>query len=204
MENIDEYQSELGERATKIVFESFYNLRLRKVPKKKGQRTPDYEIIDEDGNTVAVSEVKSFVDIIGPTDPKKKIDYEKFAEISKARDRNHRSKLRKQHGKALSQLAGYTNIPTLVIFVSFDMTDYIDMAQVLQEHKDLYPDSKMADAYILMKVHQGIIPSNTFDIKEMIRLMHNNEIGENFGHEYLSLNEAWRRSGALPITFRLD
>jgi hypothetical protein len=42
MGNLEKYQSELGEKATKILLESWYALTLRKVPEVKGTRTPDF------------------------------------------------------------------------------------------------------------------------------------------------------------------
>lgn len=200
MKKLEEYQSLLGERAAKIVLENLYNLRLDKIPKKKGQKTPDYELIDSQKNiAIAVCEVKSTVDVINPTDAGKTLNHESLSTISKARDRNHRGKLMQHHGKAISQFVEYPNAPTVVIFVSFDMTDPVDMARVLQEYKDLYSGSKMADTYILMKVDQPIIPANSFDLKEM-QLRHISETGKEFGQKYLSSSEG----RLLPITFRLS
>ena len=123
--------------------------------------------------------------------------------LSISRDRNHRSKLRKHHSKAISQLAGYSDLPTMVIFVSFDMTDYIDMGQVLQEHHDLFPEHPMADCYMLIKIHQNISPSKEFDVRETVKIMHNTEKGKDFAEKYLSLSEALQKAGTLPMTFKI-
>src|SRR5579871_6847471 len=104
MEKLEEYQSDLGERATRIIIKKLFNFELRKVPQKKNQRTPDYEIIDNDKNIVAICEVKSSVDSPGLDNSGKSLSLEEFNVISQKRDRNHRSKLNKHNNKAMSQL----------------------------------------------------------------------------------------------------
>lgn len=202
-ETYEEYQSRVGESATRIVLGKIGNLRLVKIPEKKGQRTPDYEIQDSNGEVVAFCEVKSLVDSI-TEDSRADISYEELAELSKKRDKNHRSKLKRHLASATSQLEGYTHLPTFVAFVSFDMTDYIDMGQVLEEHKELFPDAPIPDSFILMKVHQSISPSDTFDITETIRILHNSDRGKEFGEKHLVSPEAIGRVGLLPLTFKLD
>lgn len=200
---IDQYQSELGEIAVKKVFESFYNIKLRKVSSKSGSKIPDFEILNPKGEIIAVCEVKSLVDVLEPLDLNEEIDLEALSEKSQKRDRNHRSKLREHHAKALSQLTGYPNIPKLIVFVSFDMTDHIDMLQVLQEFMELYPNSPMADLYTIMKVHQSIVPSDNFEIKYTIDRRYTTESGKNFGDNFLSVEEALERVGKLPVTFSI-
>ena len=202
MENLEKYQSELGEKAIKIVLESWYALTLRKMPETKGIKTPDYEILNGVGEVIAIGEVKSLVDANVPTfNPA--TSYKELTEISKNRDKNHRSKLQRHHGKAMSQLSNHCDLPTLIIFASFDMTDDIDMDIVLQEHQVLYPSAAMADLYLLIRIHQSVIPSDTFEIRYTAQLRHSTKLGDEFGHRYFSLNEAWRNDGALPATFRV-
>jgi hypothetical protein len=202
MWSIEAYQSELGEKAIKIVIEQWYALKLRKVPQVKGLKTPDYEILTLGGKVIAMGEVKSCVDANVPVfDPV--ASHEEVAQNSTRRDRNHRSKLEKHHGKAISQLANHRGLPTIVIFVSFDMTDGMDMAMVLQEHQTLYPSAPMADLYLLVKIHQSVMPSDTFEITNTAQLMHTTKLGEDFGHQYLSLSEAWQNGGTLPATFNI-
>lgn len=198
-----EYQSRIGEAATRIVLGKIGNLQLVKIPEKKGQRTPDYEIRDANGEAVAYCEVKSLVDSI-TDDSRADISYEELAELSKKRDKNHRSKLKRHLGSAIAQLKGYNHLPTFVAFVSFDMTDYIDMGQVLEEHKELHPDDTIPDSFILMKVHQSISPSETFDITETIRILHNSDKGKEFGENHFVSPDAIKRVGLLPLTFRLE
>lgn len=202
MREIEIYQSELGEKALKIVLEHWYALKLEQVPKIKNRETPDYKIIDGAGDIIAVCEVKSCVDAnvqtYNPT-----MSREELAEVSKKKDRNHRSKLQRHHSKAMAQLVGYHTLPTLVVFVSFDMTDHIDMDIFLQDHQTLYPSAAMADLYLLLKIHQDIIPSDKFEIRYMIQLRHSTKLGENFGHRHLSLEEALHNGGFLPATFEL-
>jgi hypothetical protein len=62
----------------------------------------------------------------------------------------------------------------------------------------------MADLYLLIKIHQNIIPSDTFSVKYTAQLMHTTKVGEDFGHEYLSLGEAWQNGGILPATFHVE
>jgi len=203
MDNLEIYQSELGEKAAKLILEHLYDLTLRKIPKVKGKETPDYEILNSAGNIVAVAEVKTCVDTIRPHENDPSLTSEELARISKGRDRNHRSKLRKHHGKALSQLKGFGDLTTIVIFISLDMTDHIDMDMVLQEHQDLYPETVLADLYLLAKIHQGIIGSNTFDITQTAQLRSSNEKGNEFGKKNMSLSESLRKGGVLPISFSL-
>lgn len=202
MEYLEKYQSELGEKAIKIVLESWYALTLRKVPRAKGVKTPDYEILNKAKEVIAIGEVKSLVDANVPTyNPA--TSYEDDVEISKKRDKNHRSKLQTHHGKAMSQLANRRDLPTLVIFTSFDMTDDIDMDMVLQDYQTLYPSAPMADLYLLIRIHQGVIPSDTFEIRYTAQLRHSTKLGDDFGHRYLSLGEAWKSGGVLPATFHI-
>ena len=163
-------------------------------------RTPDYEVLNRAGGVIAICEVKSCVDANVPNyNPKS--SYEELAEISKKRDRSHRSKLERHHGKAMSQLINHKSLPTLIVFVSFDMTDEIDMAIFLQNYEKLYSATEMADLYLLIKIHQDIIPSDIFSVKYMAQLMHTTKVGEDFGYRYLSLEEAWQNGGVLPATF---
>lgn len=199
---VEQYQSELGEKAAKIVLEKMHGFRMEKVPEKKGKKSYDYIIKDHSRGVIAVCEVKSLVDTTRPIDFATDLSSEKEAELSKARDRNHRSKLMRHHDKAVSQLDG-SGVPTLVIFVSFDMTDYIDMGQVLQDYKELYPASPMADFYFLMKIYQGIIPSNTFDIKYTPMILWNTNVGRECAEKYFSLITAVKNAGMLPITFKI-
>ena len=185
MWNIEQYQGELGEKAIKVILERWYAISLRKLPKIKGIKTPDYAFADSAGNVIAIGEVKSCVDANIPVyDPN--ASQENIAEASKKRDRNHRSKLENHHGKAISQLAQYTDLPTLIIFASFDMTDGMDMAMVLQSYQELYPSAPMADLYLLIRIHQSVIPSDIFEITHTAQLMHTTKMGDEFGHQYLS------------------
>jgi hypothetical protein len=200
MEKLEQYQSELGEKAIKIVLERWYALTLKKVSEVKDTRTPDYEVLNSAGEVIAICEVKSCVDANVPT-YNSETSYEELAAISKKRDRNHRSKLERHHGKAMSQLVNHQGLPTLVVFVSFDMTDGMDMAMFLQDYEELYSSVEMADLYLLIRIHQDIIPSDTFSVKYTAQLMHTTKAGEDFGHQYLSLGEAWKNGGILPATF---
>ncbi|MDO8515651.1 MAG: hypothetical protein Q7S28_00175 [bacterium] len=203
MKQLETLQSELGEKVPKIVLGKFYNLTLVKIPLAKNRKTPDYKIFNNT-ELIAISEVKSCVSIIGPADINLETSYEEIAEISKKRDKNHRSKLGKHHDKALSQLPNDQNLPTVIIFVSFDMTDYIDMGMMLQDHKETYPSASMADVYVLIKIHQGIIPSNNFEIKETIRVMYNTEAGRYFSEKYFPLIPALQNAGTLPLVFTAE
>jgi len=201
MDDIEKYQSQLGENAIKIIIERWFALTLRKVPERKGVRTPDYEIFDAKGELIAICEVKSCVDANVPTyDPGQ--SYEELSEISRKKDRNHRSKVEAHHRKAISQIANHRNLPTLMAFMSFDMTDYIDLANVLEDSLTVFPDDPLADLYLLIKVHQDVVPSDVFTITTTPQLLYSNERGELFGHQYLSLEEALRNGGLLPATFR--
>jgi hypothetical protein len=203
MEKIEKYQSELGEKAIKIVLERWYALKLKKVSEQKNLKTPDYEITDAAGVVVAACEVKSCVDANVPVyNPD--VSIEELSEISKKRDRNHRSKLQRHHAKAISQLKAYRTLPTLIIFVSFDMTDHIDMDIILQEYELLHPLAPMADLYLLLKIYQHVIPSDQFVIEDTPQLRYSTELGESLGRKYLSLEEALRNNGMLPATFRLE
>lgn len=84
------------------------------------------------------------------------------------------------------------------------MTDYIDMGQVLEEHKELYPDDPIPDSFILMKIHQDRKPLDSFEIKETIRILQNSDRGKMFGEKYLVSPETIPRVGVLPITFHLE
>ncbi len=59
MEKLEQYQSELGEKAIKIVLERWYALTLKKVLEVKDTRTPDYEVLNSAGEVIAICEVKS-------------------------------------------------------------------------------------------------------------------------------------------------
>jgi hypothetical protein len=201
MDSLEFYQSELGEKAAKLLLEHLYSLQLQKIPKIKGKETPDYEILSMKGEVVAVAEVKTCVDTIHPHDNDPSLTPEELSEISKKRDRNHRSKLRKHHDKALSQLRGRGDLPTMVIFISFDMTDHIDMDMVLQEHTELYPETALADLYLLIKIHQEIVRSDNFEVNQTAQLRHSNDKGRAFGENKMSLNEALSKGGVLPIRF---
>ncbi len=204
--SIEEYQSTLGELVPKKVFETLFRLNLEKIAENSGQSTPDYSVIDESGNIIAICEVKSLVQTSSQTDSSLGTslkELERSAELSKKRDKNHRDKVRRHHPTAMSQLLPHSNLPTILIFVSFDMTDHIDMLQVLGEHKELHPDAFMADLYILVKVHQNILPSNEFEVKETINTAFNTECGEAFSKKYLSTEISLQNAGALPLTFKI-
>jgi hypothetical protein len=203
MEKLVKYQNDLGEKASEILFENAYNLKLKKIPRKKNYKTPDYEIKDSNGKIIAICEIKSCIDSSTAESVDFEISGDDLLEISKHRERNYKSKLERHHNKAMSQLSSYPDIPILIIFVSFDMTDYIDMHRMLQEDKELYPMSQMADAYLIMKVHQGLIPSDVFEIKDVIRMAYSNKRGEVFLNNYLPQSKILKNVGTLPLTFKI-
>lgn len=198
---MNSYQSKLGEKAVKILFETFYNLQLIKISEIKGKKTPDYKVINKKGDIVANTEVKTCVDITKPCEDNLDITQEKFLEILKKEDRDHRGKLSNHHTKALSQLKEYIDLPTMIVFISFDMTDYIDMDMVLEEHKKLYPFSPMADIYVIVKVNHNITPSNAFEIKEAIRFMYNTDKGKDFLGVNMPPFDDIKNASLLPLTF---
>ena len=202
-ETYEQYRSRVGEVAAKIVIEKLGNLKLEKIHEKKGQRNPDYTIKDADGNRIAICEVKALVDPLATVDSKVGLSFEKEMELSKKRDANHRSKLRRKLGQAIKQLVHNTNLATVICFVSFDMTDYIDMGQVLQEHIELHPTDQIPDSFILMKVRQDVVPSDFFKITETVRVMFNSEKGKEFGEKHLNWSNALKKIGSLPLTFHL-
>jgi hypothetical protein len=205
MGNIEIYQSDLGEKAVKIFIKRCWELELEKITKKKDQKTPDFEIKDSNENIIAIGEVKSCVDSSTAQSFKSmlNISQDDLYEISKKADKNHRSKLEKHNNKAISQLVNYSNFISIIFFVSFDMTDYIDMDIMLQEQKKLYPFSPIADIYVLFKVHQSIIPSEIFEIKETPQFRYDNKKGKDFLDKYLSLQQALKNNAILPLTLKI-
>ena len=202
-ESYEQYRSRIGEEAAKIVLQDLGGLILEKLAEKKNQRNPDYVIKDTDENRIAVCEVKALVDLLTTGSSAEGLTHEEERELMKKRDANHRSKLRRQLGQAIKQLADHKDVPTVVCFVSFDMTDYIDMGQVLQDHIDLHPTDPIPDSFILMKIHQDVVPSATFKVTDTVRVMFNSEAGRIFGEKYLNWSEAYKRVGPLPLTFKL-
>ncbi len=198
------YRSDLGEISAKLAIERLSRLELKKVPEAKEQKTPDYELLDSSGTMVAICEVKSLVDRFASSTPSfEEIGAEAWRDLMRKIDANHRSKIRKKLAEAMKQLPKDSQIPTAVIFVSFDMSDWIDMAQVLQEHTELFPDDSLPDWCAMVKVHQGVVPSNSFQIKDTIQLMHNTERGKEFGAKYLETEDTLKRAGVLPLDFTL-
>lgn len=194
------YKSELGEAVPKIVLNKLFHLELKKIPKKKGKRTPDYKIEDNEGNVLAVCEIKSLID--SPDEFDAELSYEEEGLRSRKRDRNHRTKIRRGLGEALNQLKNYSDSVTLVIFISFDMTDYIDLQQVLND-KETFPSSFEADAYMLIKAHQSLVPSQEFKVKETSHILFNLGKGQIFAEKYMSTDTGLKNAGALPLTFKL-
>ncbi len=201
----EKYRSELGELVPKIVLKQLSNLELEKVKEERKNKTPDYEIKNQEGIIVAICEVKSLVDTLNPLDfnlndsQKLKV----LSDKSDKRNRNHRSKLQKHHDSAMLQLRDRVDLLRVVVFVSFDMTDCIDMRIMLAEHKEIYPLSLMADLYILMKVHQSRIPSESFEITETIMTLYNSNKGKCFAEKYLCWDEILKRVDDFPLTFNL-
>lgn len=202
--DFEKYQSDLGQEGVKIVLETLFCLKMSKIQERKDKKTPDYEILDENGNTIGYCEVKSFTNIGELSNPEEGLNLEKFTEISIKRDKNHRSKISKHNGKAMQQLAFNSSLPNIVIFVSFDMTDHIDMDNVFQFQKEIYPNNSLADVYVMMKVHQSIMPSDTFEIKQAIQFRYSTQLGKDFVDTHLSPAEALLRSGTLPLIFKLN
>lgn len=198
MSKIEIYQSKLGEEAVKLFIERCWNLELKKIPERKGKKTPDYEIKDNEGNIIAICEVKSCTDSSVVDSGNSKI-----FELSQKAERSHTSKLEKHNSKAMSQLVNYSNFPIIIIFVSFDMTDSIDMSNMLQQHKSLYPNSKIADVYLLFKVHQNLIPSSTFEINQTPMFKYDNSHGKDFLDKYFSLEKALENKAILPLIFNI-
>ena len=197
------YRSNLGELATKAVLERLSDLWLEKIPEKKNDITPDFRVLKE-AIPVATCEVKSLVDPLFSSSSDFNFGTQEWNDLMKKKDANHRSKLRKKLGEGINQLKKYKGSVTVICFVSFDMTDYIDMGQVLQEHLELHPGDWIPDVFILMKVHQNIIPSNNFEIEDTIRLMHNSKQGEEFGTKYLAWDQTLKKTGSLPLSFTLE
>jgi len=203
----EEYKSDLGEKAPKIVFEDFYNIKFKKISRKKNQKTPDYEITDLNENIIAYCEVKSLLDTLHSKDFSMQMSQEAILENSIKREVSYLSKLRNHHGKAILQLSNNHNLPTLIVFSSFNMTDHIDMDKMLQEHKNLYPQCPMADAYALMKIHQSVVPSNTFEIKYTIATRWNTDLGKYFLDKYLppiNTFQDLQKIGKLPKSFNIN
>ena len=193
--DFEKYQSELGEKIPKVVFKRLYDLNLEKIPEKNCKRSPDYKVLDKEGVIIAHCEVKSCVDST-PSRTFNPIIFDdktllEISEKGEKSNQNYFSKLMKHHQKAVKQLDDYQKLPTLLIFVSFDMTDSRDMDKMLQEYAELYSSSPMADVYILLKVHQKDMPSENFDLYE-IGIIHNDtDQGKNFVSKYMSEPHLW-------------
>ncbi len=194
----EKYQNDLGEKIPLTVFDVFYRLKLEKIPESLDNLSPDYAVRDESGVLIARCEVKSLIDVIGPADLSIDMDHAAMAEKMRRLDRNHRSKLRGHHEKAISQLTKYSDLPTIVFFVSFDMTDHIDLLMMLQDNREIFPEAERADLYILMKVYLGTIPTGEFQITQSALVADNTERGTEFANKYLSWDKALRNAG-IPV-----
>ena len=203
MDKYEKYQSDIGEKVPKIILNVFYDLNLEKIKEDKKHGNPDYRVLDSEGNLIAVCEVKSLTERMnGDMDFSIDMDMETMREVMQKKDKSHRSKLRNHHSKAVRQVLVYSSI-SIVFFVSFDMTDHIDMLTVLNEYKMLYPNAPMADLYILAKVYLNRIPTTEFQITQTIVTAHNTDKGREFAEKYLSLEKALNNTGGLPVTLSI-
>jgi hypothetical protein len=200
-ESYIKYQSELGEKAVKAVFKTFYNLELKKIPEDNNEKTPDFEVLDQDESLIAICEVKSLVDTANIHSNESTLSLEEQTRLSIHRDRNHRSKIEKHYNNSIEKFDKYTSIPKIVAFVSFDMTDHIDLDNKLNEYLKLYPDANDADICLIFKPYQSRIPLDTFELKQDIHVRYYTNKGKEFCEQKLKRLEDL--DNAVPMTIKV-
>jgi len=81
-------------------------------------------------------------------------------------EKSYYRKIKKHFNKAMEQLSGYNNYPKILVFVSFDMTDFNDLKKFLGYRRSPNISMRFPDLCILLKVQEPIYQSGKIKVTE--------------------------------------
>lgn len=160
----ERYKKSKGEEIIEDILKKGFGLKLVKIPQSKNE-SPDFFVIKDD-QRVAVMEVK---DIDDPLHHYLLSEATREEEMKNAEriEKSYRSRILEKDGKGSKQLLRYkfSKLPLILVFVSFDMTDFYDLKSYLNECVQL-KYSLEVDLYIWLNVHEPIWGSKNFEINK--------------------------------------